>query len=128
MFGWCNDQLCIILGPSKVYGYYFVSFKPDDDVRCLYAEPLQCHSLVYVIDVNRMCVLEHGNMFSYMVWVRDGFNSYFVPCWRVRRNSKPFSLSNYHKMRLKNSYSVPKLARCRKPLQRRFASLKIENA
>lgn len=108
MFGWCNDQLCVLLSPSRIYGHYFVSFKPYDNPQCLCAEPVHQFTPVYVIDRNRMCYLDHGNMCSYMVCVRDGFNLDFVPCWRVRRTNKPFSLINYHRKRLKNVYSSPK--------------------
>lgn len=98
MFGWCNDQLCVLLSPSRIYGHYFVSFKPGDNVQFLYAEPVHQFTPVYVIDRNRICYLDHGN--NHMVCVRDGFNLDFVPCWRLRRTNKPFSLIDYHRERL----------------------------
>ena len=102
MFGWCNDQLCVLQYPSTISGYYFVSFRPGGLVQCLYAEPVVIYTKVYVIDLDRTCFLEHGNMFSYIVCVRDGFCSIFVPSWRVRRNDTPYSMAQHHKHRLMN--------------------------
>lgn len=129
MFGWCNDQLCVLLGPSRIYGHYFVSFRPYDNPQCLYAEPVVQFTQVYMIDKNCTGFLEHGNICSYMVSIRYGFQRDFIPCWRIRRNNKPYSLKEHHRRRLQSVISHPKLGHYRtKPRRRPFAWQVIKHA
>lgn len=100
MFGWYGDHLCRVVYPSRAFGQYVVSFRPDVGLFTLAVTAALPGIMVYVIDRGRPCRFFSSGPILHTIVVMDGFERVVVPIWRVRRTDAPFSMAAYHFRRL----------------------------